>query len=992
MDESKIMRKSFTLVQQSITEFLRYFKQSIEIAILERRYKSASEMEQEMLRVHEAPSMYTLVTVESGSEQDFINILNEKGIESIYVNSDFLSDYNGSWIISIDDFEKLQKDAETLGILIEREKNEELEMEEDSYDERDISDEFSTEEDLEKEKEEEEKEIEESGYSNDSEIPVEDEIERKERKSQEKKEIKKGQIPVSVTSENFPYESDSYRTATEPVSEYDSSPRISEDIVIPVISEYNSEPVSESVTEPPVYETPSFQNPQMESVFSQETTAKPCDKYPETDSEQSVSGNSQDSYIGTHGQEIKNDATPCTRYNNPAREQPEQNQFSATTNIPESNEYEKRQESVTHTDYESGRSTESSYPESKPGIEYKQPEPVIPDVRTEIPVSRTSQTEQHPHESGDTYPSDFSNHDQYTSEFVSHHEEVKTPEPVFEKQSGMDTGAGSSTNGLERVPSSPITDHADFEYLHGEKKAPDPEKVDHFIQDPNKESGDQEYTQKEPVYEYQKQEELKKYPDSESDLRSRQYTDRILEVDDRQKEAGFHPTPEITKHSSEYEARSLEQKNQGVSFEQAPVSITHESENQEVPNKDKSLVTDFAQSNSSSFHSDQNPNYGFSRKQDSFSQSESYSKEDQKSETFTGPLKQAPTPKSVSPRTFDTEYKTDPKTDTTAPVSEKDPAFKIRDQFSSKKPEQKDSDVDRNLSFRPDHDQVSTESAKDSFLGNEGSAYIKGRDSGSKPAIDPIIKQKPEQDYKSQQGKEPFTDPLQSTEKHSGISSGIKNSDTQFAGSRDSAENKANLAPGAFKDSLRNVGSQDKISSSPSDNISKAGILNKATGTEKPDTKDLLSKDPLSLAKEKRDLDTKKSSDKDDDKLKLKATDITRVVYSGHHDSFNKAIFHAAFDSAAEETDFYKGTKTLRSQGLVDVARATSIFAAKTSLVKDVELLTRDLSPDQIKLLSKMIESGNYGIFDLDDPLKYKESMVSLHKFMRDNNMLQKRS
>ena len=190
MNEQKQIRSVLSVTQQSITEFLRYLKKAVELAILKRQFDVASEMEKQMMRVQENPSKYTIITIQEGSEQDFADLLKDNNLAHIYVNSDFLSDYNGSWIISIEDMMILEaKYPEILHIIKNQvEKTREQEEDQEEQTQREEYETASTKEEAFEETEnEEKKESEKVEEDEDDEVALEEDEDEFNKKDKSKK-------------------------------------------------------------------------------------------------------------------------------------------------------------------------------------------------------------------------------------------------------------------------------------------------------------------------------------------------------------------------------------------------------------------------------------------------------------------------------------------------------------------------------------------------------------------------------------------------------------------------------------------------------------------------------------------------------------------------------------------------------------------------------------------------------------------------------------
>ena len=108
-DEQKQARQALSIIQQSITEFMRFLKGRLENAIMKHDLTEASQIEDILYKIEESPNQYTIARVESGKEQEFRDLLQEHEVTNYYVNAPFMESYNGSWIIPTDQYELLIK-------------------------------------------------------------------------------------------------------------------------------------------------------------------------------------------------------------------------------------------------------------------------------------------------------------------------------------------------------------------------------------------------------------------------------------------------------------------------------------------------------------------------------------------------------------------------------------------------------------------------------------------------------------------------------------------------------------------------------------------------------------------------------------------------------------------------------------------------------------------------------------------------------------------
>ena len=118
---------------------------------------------------------------------------------------------------------------------------------------------------------------------------------------------------------------------------------------------------------------------------------------------------------------------------------------------------------------------------------------------------------------------------------------------------------------------------------------------------------------------------------------------------------------------------------------------------------------------------------------------------------------------------------------------------------------------------------------------------------------------------------------------------------------------------------------------------------------------------------------------------------LTKAVFVGHHDMFEKTAFKATF-SSVEETDLHRSMDVFRNEGFVNTLRAANAMAVSTMLTQDVTKMINSLDKSQLDALSKLISKNNCGTFNLEDPEKYQGSMKALHNYMARVGVLEKRS
>lgn len=148
------------------------------------------------------------------------------------------------------------------------------------------------------------------------------------------------------------------------------------------------------------------------------------------------------------------------------------------------------------------------------------------------------------------------------------------------------------------------------------------------------------------------------------------------------------------------------------------------------------------------------------------------------------------------------------------------------------------------------------------------------------------------------------------------------------------------------------------------------------------------------LTKSIADRNEEKASDQNNagDKRIVAASDkLTKAVFIGHHDVFEKAAFKATF-SELDDTDLTRSQKVLQHEGFVNALRAANGLAVTTLVEKDASILLKQFDSTQLDILSKLISKNNCGSFDLSDPAKYGSSMKSLHQYMVRAGILEKRA
>lgn len=147
-----------------------------------------------------------------------------------------------------------------------------------------------------------------------------------------------------------------------------------------------------------------------------------------------------------------------------------------------------------------------------------------------------------------------------------------------------------------------------------------------------------------------------------------------------------------------------------------------------------------------------------------------------------------------------------------------------------------------------------------------------------------------------------------------------------------------------------------------------------------------------SLTDRKSDIPFQGIKGKGKDKGLVVASDeIKRAIFVGHHDTFEKTVFRAAFASA-DDTELAQSTRVLKNEQFVSTLQAANAMAVSSLVTRDSETLMRQLSSEQMAVLEKLITGNNCGKFDLSNPALYQESMESMHNYLTRIGVMEKRS
>ena len=1121
MDEQRQVRNSLTIVQQSITEFLRYLKKMVENLILKREFDKASEMERRMLRVQETPSKYTIVRVVDGSEQEFVDLLKEENIDHIYINSSFLADYNGSWIISVEDLDKfIQNYGKILNILDTEEKTDkEVGGEEHEVGESgEAAENTNNAENDEKENKEDEKELNES----DSLDGIEELEEKPEKKKVEKKSEKTTPAAPINTSNLQPSSPNIYQDASVAATAVASSPiehgTDSQQYQEQVISDSSS--FSEGYTGDHSAESGFTDNQSVETQQNYET-------YQQADS---ISGNEQQVEITKNEfpEYFKQDENlnygvgqqdiPVSEADKSYIEEVQQSyQLEQAFHDSSASSGNDNQGFINPNLHEQKYEAVAQTPDQIPiSIEPINVEPYHSDE--EIPASITYGKIDHGTETPYEVTPDYSGYKSANKDAPQ--EEFLGKEPVFEHQNDnassivqdntystpeMADGYRSSSS-PSTGPDVAVSKEENLSPLdYGVKESSGVHPILQDVTSPKREN----YVQPEPET-YRDTEYISKPAFSEIEhdgAKSSEQANKFVEDYNPKTNEQSSPLYEQTRPSHENPAipdskespldvgikRTEEASGHGftdnyqsrennVLSGQNPEPLYSSFEKEQVgykelssfpvdsgsrESKDEFLVSQEPASKSqvSSHQPEQESFRGIEHSGSSKYQKNQVAGTQEHSEnhniydnTFkntsqTSPEIQQSTPKAqtLPPKgQIDTLDKSIPQQSGMGPVS--DPLSGIRIEsstpgslprhdttggFSVSEDKQHIDNQRLDKAFVPerngqgnngplsDKDFTPIEKAQNGVL-NQVPQSVKGgeaKTTAENSAFGKTIQSEKDpvsvfpQD-KSKHGSESGKTYLSESSQDKGFEKSSETFKAESAKKIDEVKQSEDrlgtdkLSRGSDIKKTATTSDTDKKSTDdifavkgiqPDKNSKDASLFDGMIGNKKGKDRTLPSSGKLD-GKEKTDpliadkltspdgFNLPKDGKDGDKKLALKRDDISRVVYTGHHDSFNRAIYQATFGSSFEDNDVNQTTRTVRKMGFIDVVNATNVFAAKNSIQKDVQALTKELSQDQLNMLSKMIAAGNYGKFDLSDPGLYSESMQSLHKFMKANSILEGRS
>ena len=907
MDEQKSARQALSIIQQSITEYMRYLKQQLQVALMKKDIKSAEGIETILSRIEEVPDKYVIVHVAEGDEQDFRNMLAEGKASYIYVNAPYMEEYNGSWIIPAAEYEELYKQfhfrrrQETRQIMLD----EDIEMPDQTH----ILHLFSSISLAEKQADEYGDEDAKSylttlmsdlnSFTDNGGNPVVVRI------------IEGKEQVFAQFLENTDQKYRSIRTIYLP--EYTGSYVVTEDLYKQLVNaglvtlnkdkNHDERDLADTVgDEPEDYEQEEEQELENEETESTQNTDKQDEGHQK---KQAKKDTQQDEQKQTSEQ-----------YQEPVIQQESETYETA--------EPEVEQEQTEYT--EESQQVAEPPAEDQNDIEYTSSETDDQSYNAEPTVSEQS------YEKSTSAPDS-----NYTIEAIS---ETVPKAAQTAIQNENDTQQSIESNEYQTSNAKLQTDAQHYETSditnqtnpHSEHPQSTPVTDDHQPADTQENTVQPDYkeTEKEEQPNYQPQTEYQQQTANQS-------------------QTGHGSVPAATADSPVHTDRSRSSYEENNTFSNTSFNQTDQE------NYRYALDNHHTEENYEKYDSEQH--HKRSTQTDEVKNEKIYEK-------------------------YENEKITEDPSNPSSPESQTDYENNYRkkevEEYSSTSP----------LTSHVNRDQTDTSPAfraiqNTSDIGSNRQSDDVGH--GGRAAAESFF-----QDTQSQMGvgsnnrkienrEKDYTSPLTSHVDH-------KSSDTQqpFRASQDIRSLGSNhqsddvghggraTAESFFQDtqSQMGIGSNDR--------------KNHVKGNTKVGETILDSKITRSQ-KEKHD------QKNPGEKPLIEHDKLTKPVFIGHHDMFEKTAFKAAFNNI-NETDMYRSTEVFRHEGLINTLRAANGLAVTTMLNEDVSKLTSSLDKTQLGMLSKLVSKNNCGTFDLEDPLKYSDSMKALHKYMERAGILEKRS
>lgn len=960
MDEQKKARQALTIIQQSITEYMRDLKQKLKIAMLKKDLKTASGIEVALSRIEESPKKFEIVHIAEGDEQEFRDLLVEYGVENFYVNAPYMEQFNGSWLIPIDQWEELESKhlfktvQETRQVMLD-------ENEVSSPDQSTILHLKTTISLAEKEAAE---------YGDDDGREYLESLLADIIKCEPAAIVR----PLSGKEAEFAHMLDS---SGEPYTQ--------------IRSQY----------------LPTYTG----SYVVSETLYKQLASEGLIVAEEDINQNERD--IGT-GEETEETESPDKE----SQEQEDEIKDEPSVVAPPADKEDQKKENRKENQPESVKSEIDE--NTQESVENQQEQAEDHNYNLDLPIYETQ--EQENSQLLETTQQDILG--QSDDEQAVHLNEIQ------EQNSSPDVQANTDLEIREQQSQNDVGTYSEQDNVHDSQQTheePEQDKIDY-------------QTQANDYYATEQQEipvQVAEYHDSQNSAEQvSNYDNPYIEKGSAGSEKE-QPQKDINERPSENDAYTPSTETDDYRAEYVP---DHASKNQfdlqdEQPSQEQQ--TDTSIRTDANFTSDTDHNYTPAGEIAPEHQ-EQYApiKEDYAQKNDSQNINQQPHDNPTTTEYYATKQGPAATADKPRSSYEEIPSSSIP--FSAKQEEIKEADRQplptyQNITepFSAFHDNTDRKEQKiidqngqpETSFGNkeqkefEKTDYAQRSQRNEAADVQSTLQQdiRPNRtnlseaneqnhnlfDYKDQQ-------PVYEPQRDVGKPKASQHSETENphgTAQQDFFANRTGQtdSPGQDRNSFghqdqspvygpqRDIGKPkasqrsetEKSSTNKWDNVltppnNTNDIGNKNTGSK-------LAESGLNSTRENQ------QNEKQGKNLTVSKDTLTKGIFVGHHDMFEKTAFKAAF-SGTEETDLHRSTDVFRNEGFVNTLRAANTMAVSTLLTQDVAKMTSQLDQTQLGSLSKLISKSNCGTFNLEDPEKYQESMKALYNYMSRVGVLEKRS
>ena len=981
MNDQKKIRNSLTIVQQSITEYLRFLKSKLELSLFKQDLKSANRVEALLSQVEDHPERYTIVHIQSGDEQKFRDILAEKNVSNFYVNASFMEQFNGSWIIPTAQYQELL----TLKLFDDVPQEREVMLDEDIVlPEKDTIDHLranidhaiSEAQDVGDDTNAQElKDIKDTIAKIDTPILV------RSKKGQEKN------VESVLQNDNCPYchiQSLYLQKYTGayiiPRSEYEQLLSLG---LIETNEDLNHDErdlnTPDSSEEEDITSKGSEEDtPEVEDVSTEENSST------EKEGEKNKKKNTKEESKEDRSQSLDNTSLPEKPYepyeeslNNEIINEPTRyDTISEETSIETKNynnpvtEPDKPENTYILDDVKISNSTELEWQEKPSDTEINSAE------NTEQPYGQSSTSSDFSQESINDYQQEAASQNNLPSYNINN--ESNTPNFTKEISVGFnDINVHSNHSRNDYVDPlykghEILTDKRNLDTTDDFKNPKDFSEIDdkYPLSSAQTENDNKFSNQSVPSFE-EKTIENNLYSQN-SDTHTTQgnsnswiHKDQNINTPGKNQDRGENPQSYVDTRELKKQINDIPDtiNNPSISFKQDEQKNennhqpTFSKENYSDPNIEK---PDFATSRVSNPETTGHP--------DVYIKSQSEAKK--------------------IPTISEEQNKPDTKEPFLTYIKDKENPIKDNIPF----PETKENLTyfENKSAAKSTVDEYNSPYFKSSeYNSKENNAHVPERTQTNVPRQKPNLNTSVVEHYQDNQAKAPET--VENTVKN------INNPTLKISNTQSTLTEKVSDFVSSKKDNKQDVYQKGNAGSTNNffQKDSQSSNRDNSPIKQKNDSKPSSHITDSNLTKSIADANSKKTADQDNnagDKRLVAASDkLTKAVFVGHHDVFERAAFKATF-SELDDTDLTKSKKVLQHEGFVNALRAANGLAVTTLVEKDVSILLKQFDSTQLGILSKLISKNDCGNFDLSDPGKYESSMKALHKYMTRAGILEKRS